>query len=161
MDIVQQCQRQARQFRYCARRDGDPGKIRTSDLRFRKPSLYPSELQGHEICACSMIIASQEQVASWSLVFQPADPALVDFCNGHEALNSAHHAAHDLAHFSDCSAQFVNIPCQQFDALRQRLMALSQFLQPFVDRHCSEFTTSPLAGLRPPQATPNRLPCIV
>ena len=26
---------------------GDPGKIRTSDLRFRKPSLYPSELQGH------------------------------------------------------------------------------------------------------------------
>ena len=26
---------------------GDPGRIRTSDLRFRKPSLYPSELQGH------------------------------------------------------------------------------------------------------------------
>ena len=25
---------------------GDPGKIRTSDLRFRKPSLYPPELQG-------------------------------------------------------------------------------------------------------------------
>ena len=25
---------------------GDPGRIRTSDLRFRKPSLYPSELQG-------------------------------------------------------------------------------------------------------------------
>src|ERR1700733_2417753 len=28
-------------------RHGDPGKIRTSDLRFRKPSLYPPELQGH------------------------------------------------------------------------------------------------------------------
>jgi signal transduction histidine kinase len=28
---------------------GDPGKIRTSDLRFRKPSLYPPELQGHFI----------------------------------------------------------------------------------------------------------------
>lgn len=28
-------------------RGGDPGKIRTSDLRFRKPSLYPPELQGH------------------------------------------------------------------------------------------------------------------
>jgi hypothetical protein len=27
--------------------NGDPGKIRTSDLRFRKPSLYPPELQGH------------------------------------------------------------------------------------------------------------------
>ncbi len=26
---------------------GDPGKIRTSDLRFRKPTLYPSELRGH------------------------------------------------------------------------------------------------------------------
>ena len=29
-------------------KDGDPGKIRTSDLRFRKPSLYPPELRGHE-----------------------------------------------------------------------------------------------------------------
>ncbi len=29
------------------RLDGDPGKTRTSDLRFRKPSLYPPELQGH------------------------------------------------------------------------------------------------------------------
>jgi hypothetical protein len=26
---------------------GDPGKIRTCDLRFRKPLLYPSELRGH------------------------------------------------------------------------------------------------------------------
>jgi hypothetical protein len=26
---------------------GGPGQIRTADLRFRKPSLYPSELQGH------------------------------------------------------------------------------------------------------------------
>ena len=26
--------------------DGDPGRSRTCDLRFRKPSLYPSELQG-------------------------------------------------------------------------------------------------------------------
>ena len=26
---------------------GDPGRSRTCDLRFRKPSLYPSELQGH------------------------------------------------------------------------------------------------------------------
>src|SRR5262245_50734951 len=25
---------------------GGPGQIRTADLRFRKPSLYPSELQG-------------------------------------------------------------------------------------------------------------------
>src|SRR6478672_12619226 len=28
---------------------GDPGRSRTCDLRFRKPSLYPSELQGHSI----------------------------------------------------------------------------------------------------------------
>ena len=28
-------------------KSGDPGKIRTSDLRFRKPSLYPPELRGH------------------------------------------------------------------------------------------------------------------
>jgi hypothetical protein len=27
--------------------NGDPGRSRTCDLRFRKPSLYPSELQGH------------------------------------------------------------------------------------------------------------------
>src|SRR5215469_4222372 len=26
--------------------NGGPGQIRTADLRFRKPSLYPSELQG-------------------------------------------------------------------------------------------------------------------
>ena len=28
------------------RMNGGPGQIRTADLRFRKPSLYPSELQG-------------------------------------------------------------------------------------------------------------------
>ena len=27
--------------------NGDPGPIRTADLRFRKPMLYPSELRGH------------------------------------------------------------------------------------------------------------------
>ena len=27
--------------------NGSPGRSRTCDLRFRKPSLYPSELQGH------------------------------------------------------------------------------------------------------------------
>jgi hypothetical protein len=27
--------------------DGSPGQSRTADLRFRKPLLYPSELQGH------------------------------------------------------------------------------------------------------------------
>jgi hypothetical protein len=27
---------------------GDPGKTRTSDLRFRKPSLYPAELRDRE-----------------------------------------------------------------------------------------------------------------
>jgi hypothetical protein len=27
--------------------DGGPGRSRTADLRFRKPSLYPSELRGH------------------------------------------------------------------------------------------------------------------
>lgn len=26
---------------------GDPGLIRTADLRFRKPMLYPTELRGH------------------------------------------------------------------------------------------------------------------
>ena len=33
---------------YCAKRNmsvGDPGIIRTCDLRFRKPSLYPAELR--------------------------------------------------------------------------------------------------------------------
>jgi hypothetical protein len=30
-------------------RCGDPGLIRTADLRFRKPMLYPSELRGHLI----------------------------------------------------------------------------------------------------------------
>ncbi len=29
--------------------NGDPGRSRTCDLRFRKPSLYPSELQGHRL----------------------------------------------------------------------------------------------------------------
>lgn len=28
--------------------NGDPGKTRTSDLRFRKPSLYPAELRDHK-----------------------------------------------------------------------------------------------------------------
>ena len=28
-------------------RCGDPGLIRTADLRFRKPMLYPAELRGH------------------------------------------------------------------------------------------------------------------
>ena len=28
-------------------KDGGPGRSRTADLRFRKPSLYPSELRGH------------------------------------------------------------------------------------------------------------------
>src|SRR5215469_16300180 len=28
--------------------NGGPGQIRTADLRFRKPSLYPSELQGQK-----------------------------------------------------------------------------------------------------------------
>ena len=27
--------------------DGGPGRSRTADLRFRKPTLYPSELRGH------------------------------------------------------------------------------------------------------------------
>lgn len=30
-----------------AMENGDPGKTRTSDLRFRKPSLYPAELRDH------------------------------------------------------------------------------------------------------------------
>ena len=29
--------------------NGGPGQIRTADLRFRKPSLYPSELQGQNL----------------------------------------------------------------------------------------------------------------
>ena len=32
---------------YESERNGDPGPIRTADLRFRKPMLYPSELRGH------------------------------------------------------------------------------------------------------------------
>src|SRR5664280_1443529 len=28
--------------------NGSPGQSRTADLRFRKPLLYPSELQGHK-----------------------------------------------------------------------------------------------------------------
>ena len=31
------------------RQDGSPGVIRTPDQRFRKPLLYPSELQGHAV----------------------------------------------------------------------------------------------------------------
>ena len=48
MGIVRQCQNSevAKALRFTGG-VGDPGKIRTSDLRFRKPSLYPSELQGH------------------------------------------------------------------------------------------------------------------
>jgi hypothetical protein len=33
-----------------AGKNGGPGQIRTADLRFRKPSLYPTELQGHSLC---------------------------------------------------------------------------------------------------------------
>src|SRR5258708_40088707 len=33
---------------------GDPGRSRTCDLRFRKPSLYPSELQGHATYSLSL-----------------------------------------------------------------------------------------------------------
>lgn len=29
-------------------KNGDPGLIRTGDLRFRKPTLYPAELRGHD-----------------------------------------------------------------------------------------------------------------
>jgi hypothetical protein len=33
--------------RHSRAKAGDPGLIRTADLRFRKPMLYPSELRGH------------------------------------------------------------------------------------------------------------------
>jgi len=33
---------------YLAENNGGPGQSRTADQRFRKPLLYPSELQGHE-----------------------------------------------------------------------------------------------------------------
>ena len=39
---------------------GDPGKIRTSDLRFRKPSLYPSELQGHAVLVYSTGVLGEQ-----------------------------------------------------------------------------------------------------
>ncbi len=42
----------ASQNGYFAGLDGDPGKIRTSDLRFRKPSLYPPELRGRFRIKC-------------------------------------------------------------------------------------------------------------
>jgi hypothetical protein len=35
---------------------GGPGQIRTADLRFRKPSLYPSELQGRKLILSSIEI---------------------------------------------------------------------------------------------------------
>ncbi len=31
-----------------ALKNGTPGEIRTRDTRFRKPLLYPTELQGHK-----------------------------------------------------------------------------------------------------------------
>jgi hypothetical protein len=36
-------------------RTGGPGRSRTADLRFRKPSLYPSELRGP--CGCDPIFS--------------------------------------------------------------------------------------------------------
>jgi hypothetical protein len=43
---------------------GDPGKIRTSDLRFRKPSLYPPELRGHVLITCLSLNAVARQPCS-------------------------------------------------------------------------------------------------
>jgi len=36
-----------KKYGQCRKRNGDPGPIRTADLRFRKPTLYPTELRGH------------------------------------------------------------------------------------------------------------------
>ena len=50
---------------YC----GDPGKTRTSDLRFRKPSLYPAELRdrGYRPSIFSRDIASRPgATAAWT-----------------------------------------------------------------------------------------------
>ena len=33
-----------------SKKAGDPGEIRTPDLWFRKPLLYPPELRGHRNC---------------------------------------------------------------------------------------------------------------
>ncbi len=55
---------------------GGPGRSRTADLRFRKPSLYPSELQGH-----NLFLTHRIRGPSASLRISPADsrsPALRD-----------------------------------------------------------------------------------
>src|SRR6185312_2783139 len=53
---------------------GDPGKTRTSDLRFRKPSLYPAELRDRKTrihrCGCLKChsrasVRSQFSMAEW------------------------------------------------------------------------------------------------
>src|SRR3954454_15728324 len=38
---------------FVAKARGDPGLIRTGDLRFRKPPLYPPELRGRTAVVCS------------------------------------------------------------------------------------------------------------
>lgn len=54
---------------------GDPEEVRTPDLRLRKPTLYPTELQGHfameeastqfdEVCRRSKICAAPLRVCT-------------------------------------------------------------------------------------------------
>ena len=43
-------------------RTGGPGRSRTADLRFRKPSLYPSELRG----PCGFDLIFSHWFAIWS-----------------------------------------------------------------------------------------------
>ena len=51
---------------------GDPGKIRTSDLRFRKPLLYPAELQGHD----QDCLASPPSPLKWASAKHECQPSL-------------------------------------------------------------------------------------
>ena len=46
-------------------RDGDPGLIRTADLRFRKPTLYPAELRGH----CNSLTVAEVEPGSEMVAF--------------------------------------------------------------------------------------------
>jgi hypothetical protein len=47
------------------RESGDPGLIRTGDLRFRKPTLYPSELRGHFIKFKHLCLKTDCRIKCW------------------------------------------------------------------------------------------------
>src|SRR5262252_3873528 len=69
--------------------------------------------------------------------FEILDAAFVGLCDPRQAVDTAGGFLKRRQNLSHCALQLAHINCEQFDALRQRLMAFGHLLKPFVDRHAS------------------------